>query len=60
VLIALSPATAHTPNARLRVEQPAVVDGVGTFAPTDGLPVERGAYVITLSDTITEVVLELR
>ncbi len=49
VRVALSPATPHTPVARLRIEQPAAVDGVGTFGPSESFLVERGAYVIPLA-----------
>jgi len=52
VRVTLAPATPHTPNARLRIEQPATVPGLGTFAPVpvDHLTVERGAYVIPLGN----------
>ena len=48
VRITLSPATEHTKQARLRVEQPAKVAGVGNYAPAQQLSQERGAYVIPL------------
>ncbi|HZN06601.1 MAG TPA: DUF5695 domain-containing protein [Pyrinomonadaceae bacterium] len=48
VRITLSPATEHTKQARLRVEQPAKVAGVGNYAPAQRLSQERGAYVIPL------------
>lgn len=56
----LAPATAHTPVARLRVEQPARPSGVGTYAPTASFTVEREAYVIPLSETTTSVELAAR
>jgi len=58
--LSLSAATPLAPNARLRVEQPAAVDGIGTFAPSGSYASERGANVIPLGDTSTVVVLELR
>ena len=54
----LSPATATVPNARLRVEQPARVDGVGRIAPAGAYEMERGAYVVPLGEGPTVVVLE--
>jgi hypothetical protein len=48
VRITLSPATEHTKQARLRVEQPAKVAGVGNYTPARQLSQERGAYVIPL------------
>jgi hypothetical protein len=55
VRVALAPATPHTPVARLRVGQPAEVEGVGTIAPTNEWLVERGAFVIPLSGSPTVV-----
>jgi hypothetical protein len=55
VRVALGPATPHTPVARLRVGQPAEVEGVGTIAPTNDWRVERGAFVIPLSGSPTVV-----
>ena len=49
VRVTLAPATPHAPRARLRIEQPAAVNGVGTIVPADRYAVERGAYVIPLS-----------
>jgi hypothetical protein len=48
VKLSLSPATEYTPNAILRVEQPARITGIGTFKPTGKLETERGAYVVPL------------
>jgi hypothetical protein len=50
VHVTLAPATEFTKVARLLVAQPAAVEGVGTFAPRDDLPKERGAWIIDLSD----------
>jgi hypothetical protein len=57
VRVTLAPAAPHTPNARLRIEQPAAVEGVGSFVPTDAFTLERGAYVIPLSSGATQVLL---
>jgi Family of unknown function (DUF5695) len=55
VRLMLSPATSHTRRALLRIEQPAEVRGVGELALVGDYPVERGAYVIELGETVTEV-----
>ncbi len=57
VRLTLAPATPYTPQARLRVEQPAAVDDVGAIVPAERYTVERGAYVIPLSQAPTHVVL---
>ncbi|HET9131720.1 MAG TPA: DUF5695 domain-containing protein, partial [Terriglobia bacterium] len=48
VRIALSPSSPATPQARLRVEQPARVEGIGTFRPSEKFSLERGAFTIPL------------
>ncbi|HKR22733.1 MAG TPA: DUF5695 domain-containing protein [Pyrinomonadaceae bacterium] len=58
VRITLSPADAHTTHARLRIEQPAKVDGVGTYLPSEKLAQERGAYVVPLAKSTTAVELK--
>jgi hypothetical protein len=55
VQVTLAPSTASTPVARLRIEQPAAVSGIGTYAPTTSLSQERGAYVVTLGTSPTAV-----
>jgi hypothetical protein len=57
VRLTLAPGTPLTPYARLRIEQPARLEEVGTFRPTESFQVERGAYVIPLSGDVTEVFL---
>lgn len=57
IRIMLSPESSFTANARLHVEQPARVPGVGTFHPMEHFTVERGAYVVKLSTTSTPVTL---
>jgi len=53
--IALAPADKFTPQARLRIEQPAHLAGVGEFRLSAESPKERGANVITLSASETWV-----
>jgi hypothetical protein len=55
--IALAPNDGFTPQARIRIEQPAHLTGVGPFHVA-GLPaLDRGAYVIALSSSQTWVEL---
>jgi hypothetical protein len=54
VEVRLASGDAYTPVARLRIEQPARVDGVGVIAPLEKLgqlTMERGAYVLPLGKT---------
>jgi hypothetical protein len=60
VRLGLAPATEHTSRAFLRIEQPAQVQGVGTFRPVESWGLERGAYVVPLGNGTTEVVLTAR
>jgi hypothetical protein len=53
VRVALDPADAFTPVARLRVEQPAQVRGVGKYELSKQLPLERGGYAIELGKATT-------
>ncbi len=57
VKLVLDPGTSHTSSALLRIEQPATVDGIGTYSPAGSFVSERGAYIIPLSDT--ETIIEL-
>jgi hypothetical protein len=57
VQVTLAPSDANTPSARLRVEQPATVSGVGTYAPTSTFTKERDAYVVPLGPSATAVPL---
>jgi hypothetical protein len=57
VRVGLGPATEFTPTARLRVEQPAKLPGVGAFHPTKPLTLERDAYVVPLEKATTWVEL---
>ena len=53
VRVGLAPATDFTPTARLRVEQPAAVKGVGKYHPAQSFQSERDAYVVQLSKETT-------
>ena len=48
VRITLSPADAYTPNARLRVQQPAKLLSIETYAPRQKFVNERDAFTIPL------------
>ncbi len=51
VRVGLSPSTKYTPEAYLRVEQPAKVAGVGTYHASGSLHVEREAYAVPLKSS---------
>jgi len=57
VRISLSPSTADSPQARLRVEQPSTLTGVGAYHPHPQLTRERDAYVIPLKTSPTWIEL---
>ena len=57
VRVTLSPVTATVRSARMRVEQPAAVEGVGRIVPAGSYQEERGAYVVPLGEGPTVVVL---
>ncbi len=58
VRVGLAAATESNPEARLRVEQPAKVSGIGTYHPVSSLKSERGAYVVPLDKETAWVQLE--
>jgi hypothetical protein len=61
VRVTLSPAGAFTPSARLRIEQPAKITGVGAYALTMGtFTTERGAIVVPLGRMATTIELGQR
>jgi hypothetical protein len=55
--LTLAPATEFTPAARLRIEQPAKIAGVGNVCPAENLQSERGAWIVPLKRSATEIVL---
>jgi hypothetical protein len=57
VRLGFAAATKFTPKARLRMEQPVKLSGVGTYHPVEKLESERGAYVVPLKAGTTWVKL---
>jgi hypothetical protein len=57
VRVGLDPANRFTPQARLRIEQPSNLTGVGTYYPAPRLKLERDAYTVPLKKAITWVEL---
>lgn len=57
VRLTLDPADKFTPEARLRIEQPAKIADVGSYHPARTYTMERGAYVVPLSSSATEIEL---
>jgi hypothetical protein len=56
VRITLSASNAFTPSARMRIEQPAKIAGVGTYSMAEGsFTSERGAIVVPLKQTVTVI-----
>lgn len=51
--VGLSPSDRFTPEARLRIEQPARISGIGKFYPATRFKVERDAYIIPLNKKVT-------
>lgn len=60
VRVYLDHPSVHTPNALLRVEQPARIDGIGNYSPRASRDMDRGAYIIPLHKGITRVDLRHR
>lgn len=57
VRLGLASATPATPQARLRIEQPAKIAGVGSYQPSPSLKQEREAFVVPLKQGTTLVEL---
>jgi hypothetical protein len=55
VRVAFSSQSSSTTHARLRVEQPAKIDGVGTYQPRQSFNRERDTYSIPLKSGLTWV-----
>lgn len=53
VRVALSPQSPSTTHARLRVEQPAKIEGLGTYLPRQSFNRERDTYSIPLKTDLT-------
>lgn len=58
VRLTLDPAIGITPVARLRLQQPASIAGVGPYHPTASFRMERGAWVVPLQAQPLQIVLE--
>jgi hypothetical protein len=58
VRLMLEGSSEFTPDARLRIEQPAKLAGVGMYRPAGALSLQRGAYGVPLNSSATEVVLQ--
>jgi hypothetical protein len=57
VRVGLVGGNAITPEARLRVEQPAKIAGIGNYRPVSPLKFERNAYTVPLGKSTTWVKL---
>jgi hypothetical protein len=57
IRVGLAAATQFTPVGRMRVEQPAKVNGIGTFRPAGTLQTERDAFLVPLKTGVTWVEL---
>ncbi len=57
IRIELSPQTSDTSQARLHIEQPAKLPGVGAYHPRQQLTKERDAYVIALKSVTSSIEL---
>jgi len=57
VRVGLAAATKFTAAARLRLEQPAKLAGVGTYRPVMNLKSERDAWIVPLKAGITWIEL---
>jgi hypothetical protein len=55
IRVGLAPATPFTPAARLRLQQPAKLPGVGSYHPARTSAAEREAYVVPLGTAVTWV-----
>ena len=57
VRLGLAAVTQYTPQARLRIEQPAKAAGVGTYHPREKLANERDGFTIPLKGKVTWIEL---
>ena len=58
VRLGFADATQHTRTARLCIEQPAKIEGVGVFKPSGSVVKERGAYIVSLKTGTTWIELK--
>jgi hypothetical protein len=57
VRLELAPQNQFTPQARLRIEQPAKISRIGTYHPRESFANERDAFSIPLKNTSTWIEL---
>ena len=57
VRVGFASETEYTPAARLRIEQPAQIDGVSSFRPDGNLSTERRAFIVPLESQRTWIEL---
>ena len=55
VQLTLAAATVHTAQALLRIEQPAVIEGIGEYQPVETWEQVRGTYAVPLASEATTV-----
>jgi hypothetical protein len=60
VRVGFSPSSQFTPQARLRIEYPAKIKGIGEYGPTTSLKTERDTYVVPLSNAVTWIELSTK
>ena len=60
VRVGLSRATEFTPQARLRIDQPTKIAGIGRYRPSSPMSSERGAYIVPLGKKTSWVQLSNR
>ncbi|HEY7353118.1 MAG TPA: DUF5695 domain-containing protein [Terriglobales bacterium] len=60
VRVGFSPSSQFTPQARLRIEYPAKIKGIGEYVPTTSLKTERDTYVVPLSNAVTWIELSTK
>jgi len=58
VRLSLEGAAEFTPQARMRIEQPAKLSGIASYHLSEELPQERGAYIVPLKKDSTEIMLQ--
>lgn len=55
VQLTLAPADSATPSARVRLEQPATVSGIGAYSISGSYTNERGASAVPLGSSSTTI-----
>ena len=61
VRLNLDSATAYTPDALIRLEQPAKIKGTGSYGIKKSKPTERGFFRIALKrDQATQVLIDIQ